>query len=289
MASTSKLHDDFGVEVHDIDLREVTQDSLYPDIRALFEMHSLLLFRGQDLDEAAHRKLAMLFGPLEDLRNTPPGVPVERAIISNESESGTLADTREMRLLDIQANFLWHTDSTFLPTPSISNILVGYVIPSSGGGATEFVSTRIGWDRMPETLKARARDAIVVHRFSQSRKLVNARLAEQAIYTKFPDTPWRSIWRNPVNGREALYMAAHACGIEGMSEEKGTALINALIEAVTQPTAIYAHQWRVGDVLIWDQRATMHRGTPWSFEEERTLASFVSSALESDGIASVRP
>jgi alpha-ketoglutarate-dependent 2,4-dichlorophenoxyacetate dioxygenase len=289
MVSTSKLHDDFGVEVHGINLRDVTRDKLYPEIRTLFETHSLLLFRGQDLDEAAHRKLAELFGPLEDLRDTPEGKPVERAIVSNESDSGTLAKTREMRLLDIQANFLWHTDSTFLPTPSISNILVGYVIPPSGGGTTELVSTRVGWERLPERLKARARDAIVVHRFSQSRKLVNVRLAEQAIYTKFPDTSWRAVWRNPVNGREALYLAAHACGIEGMSEETGMALIDELINAVTQPKAIYAHQWRAGDVLIWDQRATMHRGMPWNYEEERTLASFVSSALESDGIACVRP
>lgn len=289
MLSTSNLHNDFGVEVHGMDLRKVAQDHLYSEIRALFEAHSVLLFRGQDLNEAAHRKLATLFGPLEDLRDTPDERPVERPMVSNASEAGTLVKSREMRLLDIQANFLWHADSTFLSTPSISNILVGYVIPPSGGGATELVSTRVGWVRMPKTLKARARDAIVVHRFSQSRKLVNARLAEQEVYTKFPDTSWRAVWRNPVNGREGLYMAAHACGVEGMSEDEGMALINCLIDAVTQPEAIYTHQWRAGDVLIWDQRATMHRGTPWNYEEERTLASFVSSALESDGIASVRP
>ena len=288
MLSASKLHEDFGVEVRGIDLREVTQDHLYPEIRALFEAHSVLLFRGQELDEAAHRRLARLFGSLEDLRDTPDGQPVERATVSNRSASGALVQTPELRLLDVQANFFWHTDSTFLPSPSISNVLVGLVIPPSGGGATEFVSTRLGWERMPEALKALAREAVVVHRFSQSRRLVNARLAEQAVYAKFPDTSWRAVWRNPVNGREALYMAAHACGIHGMPEEEGMALINDLIDAVTAREAVYAHEWRAGDVLIWDQRATMHRGTAWNYEEERSLASFVSSALESDGIASVR-
>ncbi len=289
MLNTSKLHEDFGVEVHGVDLRAVTQDHLYPEIRALFEAHSVLLFRRQELDEAAHRKLATLFGPLEDLRDTPDDRPVERAMVSNLSESGALVQTPELRLLDIQANFLWHTDSTFLANPSISNVLVGLVLPPSGGGATEFVSTRLGWERMPEGLRARARDAVVVHRFSQSRRLVNARLAEQAVYAKFPDTSWRAVWRNPVNGREALYMAAHACGVHGEPADKGMALINQLIDAVTPGEAIYAHEWRAGDVLIWDQRATMHRGTAWNYEEERSLASFVSSALESDGIASVRP
>jgi len=282
------LHDQFGVEVKGIDLRTVTETRGYPQIRAAFEAHSLLLFRDQDLDEAAHRRLAELFGPIEDLRDTAPGEPAVRAMVSNAASEGSLVADDELRLLDLRANFLWHTDSTFLATPSLTNILVGYVIPSSGG-ATEWVSTRVGWQRLPSRLRQSARDKIVVHRFAQSRKLIDERLARQAAYTKFPDARWRTTWRNPVNGHEALYIATHACGIEGLSENDGMALINELIDAVTPPQAIYRHHWRVGDVLIWDQRATLHRGTPWNFEEERSLASFVTSALERDGIDSVRP
>ena len=121
------------------------------------------------------------------------------------------------------------------------------------------------------------------------RRSNEARLAEQEIYTKFPATPWRTTWRNPLNGTEALFLGAHAANVKGMSKVDGTQLIEALMAAVTGPEAIYSHRWRVGDVLIWDQRAIMHRGTAWNFEEERTLASFVSSARESDGIASARP
>ena len=285
---TTPLHDDFGVEVHEVNLRTVTSGNLYPEIRDLFEQYSLLLFRDQDLDEAQHRALAELFGPLEDLRDTEEGVPQPRAMVSNVGFEGKPVRENDLQLLDLKSNFIWHTDSTFLPTPAISNILVGYRIPTSGGD-TEFVSTRVGWARMPAELKERARGRILLHRFAHSRKQVDDELAEQNIYTKFPDTPWRTTWRNPVNGTESLYIAAHAYGVRGLPVDEGVKLIDDLMAAVTGPEAIYTHEWSVGDVLIWDQRATMHRGTAWPYHEERTLGSFVSSALESDGIASARP
>jgi len=284
----SFLHPDFGVEVRHVDLRGVTADHLYPEIRELFEQHLLLLFRDQDLDEPAHRALAELFGPLENLRDTEAGAPPPRPMVSNAATRGGLTDDAELRLLDLRSNFIWHTDSTFLPTPAISNILVGCTIPVSGGN-TEFVSTRVGWSRLPDHLKERARDRVVIHSFAHSRSLVDARLAEQEIYTKFPATPWRTTWRNPRNGTEALFLGAHAAAVQGMSKEQGTQLIEELMAAATGPEAIYSHRWRAGDVLVWDQRAILHRGTAWNFDEERTLASFVSSARESDGIASARP
>lgn len=288
MVHVQPLHRDFGVEVGGVDLTTVSPET-FPELRALFEEHSLLVFRGQDLSEDDHRRVATLFGPLEDLRDAAMGTPVERPMVSNRSAAGTLVADDEMRLLDIKANFMWHTDSTFLPTPAISNVLVGYVVPTSEGGATELVSTRAGWARMPASLKDRVRDAVFVHRFSHSRSLVDPRLGVLPQYTKYPDTPWRAVWRNPVNGRESLMFGAHICGVVSMNEAEAAALVAEVTEALTPPDAIYAHRWRPGDVLIWDERATLHRGTPWNFDEERTLASFVSSAVESDGIASVRP
>ena len=285
---TTPLHDDFGVAVHAVNLRTVTAEKLYPEIRDLFEQYSLLLFRGQDLDESQHRALAALFGPLENLRDTEKGLPQPRAMVSNVVRSGELAEESDLQLRDLKSNFIWHTDSTFLPTPAISNILIGYNIPTSGGD-TEFVSTRVGWQRMPSELKERARGQILLHRFAHSRKQVDDELAEQELYTKFPDTPWRTTWRNPVNGTESLYIAAHAYGVRDLPADEGVVLIDELMAAVTGPEAIYTHKWQVGDVLIWDQRATLHRGTAWPYHQERTLGSFVSSALESDGIASARP
>ena len=209
-------------------------------------------------------------------------------MVSNLAPDGKVAGKDDLQLLNLQSNFTWHTDSTFLATPSISNILVAYRVPSSGG-ETEFVSTRIGWQRMPRRLKVLARDKIFLHRYAHSRRQVSEALAAQTMFTKWPDAAWRSTWRNPVNGAESLYTAAHAYGVRGMSEAAGRQLLDDLTDAVTGSDAIYSHSWRVGDVLIWDERATLHRGRPWPYEEERTLASIVSTALEEDGLDSVRP
>jgi alpha-ketoglutarate-dependent 2,4-dichlorophenoxyacetate dioxygenase len=285
---TTRLHDDFGVEVHDVDLRIVTAEVIYPELRALFEEHSLLLFRDQSIDEDKHLALARLYGPLENLTDGGPDETPPRPMVSNVAPDGTLAGEKDLQLLNLKSNFIWHTDSTFLATPSISNILIAYRVPSVGG-ETEFVSTRVGWQRTPKALRDRARSRVFLHRYAHSRYQLDETLAEQEMFTKWPDTPWRSTWRNPVNGKEALYIAAHAYGVRGMSDEDGQRLLNDLTEAVTRPESIFSHAWRAGDVLIWDQRATLHRGCPWPYEEERTLASIVSSAIESDGLASVRP
>ena len=285
---TTALHDDFGVEVHDIDLRDVGFDAFYPELRALFEAHSLLYFRDQSIDEDAHRTLARLFGPLENLTGTGPDATPPRPMVSNVVPDGRLAEEGDLQLLNLQSNFIWHTDSTFLAAPSISNILVAYRVPSTGG-ETELVSTRIGWQRMPETLRKQARGQVFLHRYAHSRGQVDETLAKQEMFTRWPDARWRSTWQNPVNGAEALYIAAHAYGVLGMSRGGGQRLLADLTAAVTEPEAIYSHAWRPNDVLIWDQRATLHRGRPWPYNEERTLASIVSSAMESDGLASVRP
>lgn len=280
-----RLHDDFGVEVVGVDLAAPDRDG-YPALRALFEAHSLLLFRGQDLDAAAHRRVAAFFGPIEGLRD---GAEDVRPAVSNRMGPGALIADPEMLLLDLKANFLWHTDSTFLPTPSISNVLVACVLPLGGGGATEFVSTRVGHRRLPDAIRRRLDDAVLVHRFSHSRTKIDPRLGARPEYARFPDTRWRAVWRNPVNGADAVLAGAHACAVEGMEADRSEEFLESLHHALTPPDAVYSHTWETGDVLIWDQRAMLHRGTPWNYDEERTLASYVSSAREEDGIAGVRP
>lgn len=96
------------------------------------------------------------------------------------------------------------------------------------------------------------------------------------------------MWQNPTNGHEALYIASHAFKVDGYDEAESQALLDELIAFCTQPEFVYSHQWNVGDVLIWDQRAVMHRGTPWPYEQPRTLSSICSTATESDGIDLIR-
>lgn len=286
---TKPLNPHFGVEVTGIALSDVTAENLFPQIRALFEEHSALLFRAQDVSDEKHLELAQLFGPIEDRQadERKPGEKFEIPKVSNVQEDGTTSGEMDLKTLNLKSNFLWHSDSTFLPIPSLVNILIGRVVTTEGG-ATELASTRAAWAMMPEDLKEKVRGRGIWHRYSHSRRKISPELAKLPMFNKWPDQHWNAIWENPVNGREALYLASHAFKIDGYDEAESEALLADLTAFCTQPAFVYSHRWSVGDVLLWDQRAVMHRGTPWPYEQPRTLSSICSSVTEADGIDRIR-
>ena len=285
---TTPLHPRFGQIVHDIDLREVSATRHYPEIRAAFEHHSALLFPAQQIDDAAHTRLAELFGPLENRDAMAAGrdVAFEVSPVSNETVTG-VTDAADLHTLNLQGNMLWHTDSTFLPVPALLNILTARVVPSSGG-ETEIASTRAAWSDMPPELKAALQEAVLWHRLAHSRGKISEALAALPAMRMWPDRPWRAVWPNPVTGQEALYIASHAFAIEGLGLEEGQRLIEQATDFCTQEEYVYTHRWKVGDVLIWDERCLLHRGRPWDYTQPRTLHSICCSATEADGLASVR-
>ncbi|MCR9274769.1 MULTISPECIES: TauD/TfdA dioxygenase family protein [Mameliella] len=286
---TKPLTPHFGADVQGIDLNTVTANHLFPQIRALFEEHSALLFRAQDMTDETHLRIAGLFGPIEDREadERKPGEGFKIPKVSNVQEDGTTSGEMDLKTLNLKTNFLWHSDSTFLPTPALINIITARVVPSSGG-ATELASTRAAWAMMPEEMKARIRGRGIWHRYSHSRRKISPELAELPMFNKWPDTHWNAVWENPINGREALYIASHAFKVDGYDEAESEALLAELTEFCTQPAFVYAHNWQVGDVLIWDQRAVMHRGTPWPYEEPRTLSSICATVTEEDGLDRIR-
>ena len=286
---TRPLTDTFGVEVTGIDLRDVSAENLFPEMRALFEEHSALLFRGQDLDADNHVALASLFGPVEDREadERKPGETFKVPEVSNVLEDGSTSGEMDLKTLNLKANFLWHSDSTFLPIPALSNILVARIVTTEGG-ATELASTRAAWADMPEGLRSRIEGRGIWHRYSHSRKKISEELSRLPLYTKWPDQHWRAVWPNPVNGREALYIASHAYLVDGLDEAESEALLEELTAFCTRPEYVYSHIWEVGDVLLWDQRAVLHRGTPWPYEQPRKLSSVCSTVRESDGLAAIR-
>ena len=285
---TTPLHPMFGVKVEDCDLRRAGEPELNAAIRQAFEEHSLLLFPGQHLNDDEHLTFAKLFGPIEDRSNIRMDGAAKISGVSNETDEGGVMDESHMRLLDLQANMLWHTDSTFLPVPALANILQARVVPTEGG-ATEFASTRAGFKALAPELKERLRALTFHHRYSHSRARIDPELAKLKRFTMWPDTEWQAVWTNPVTGEEALYIASHVFAVSGMAAEEGAALVDDLIAAMTRPDAIYAHHWRPGDVLVWDERAVLHRGTPWPYEQPRTLVSVCVSAGEKDGLETMRP
>ncbi len=286
---TTPLTPAFGVVVEGVALAEVAQGTGFEDLRDLFEEHSALLFPGQDISDADHLALANRFGPIEDrlADERKPEDAYEVPKVSNVLEDGALTEADSLKMLNLQANFLWHADSTFLPVPALTNILIGRVVTKSGG-ATELASTRAAWAAMPEPMKARIRGRGIHHKYSHSRAQISPELAKLPMFHKWPDQHWNAVWQNPVNGHEALYIASHAFLIDGYSAEESAALLDELMRFCTQPAFTYSHKWRTGDVLIWDQRAVLHRGTPWPADEPRTLSSLCVSVTEKDGLSAMR-
>ena len=286
--TTSPLHPKFGKTVENVDLRDVMANHLYPEIRQLFEEHSALLFPAQSITDEDHTRLAKMFGPLENRAAMAQGRAVEFKVspVSNEVDGG-VTDAEALHTLNLQANMLWHTDSTFLPIPALVNLLTAKVVPKDGG-QTELASTRVAWAEMPKELRDPLENAVIWHRLSHSRAQISEELGAMPEMRQWPDRPWRAIWPNPVTGEDALYIASHAFAIEGMGLEEGQRLISEAIAFCTQPQYVYSHNWSEGDVLIWDERAMLHRGQPWPYEQARTLMSICCSVTDSDGLQSVK-
>jgi alpha-ketoglutarate-dependent 2,4-dichlorophenoxyacetate dioxygenase len=162
------------------------------------------------------------------------------------------------------------------------------VIPDCGG-ETEYASTRLAWERLDPALRARLANSFAWHDYAHSRGKIAPNLASPAERAALPPQCWRLAWTNPRNGRTALYIASHAYAIEGMETAAAQKLLGELIDAATAPGHTYLHIWRRGDVVMWDNRATMHRGRPWPANEARHMVRTTISATDADGLASVRP
>ena len=283
------LNRHFGVNVTGIDLGNVTAENLFPEIRALFEEHSAILFRRQQLTPEKHMELARLFGPIEDryADERKPGEAMKISEVSNVRDDGTTSDEMDLHTLHLKSNFLWHSDSTFLPVPALVNILTAQIVPDQGG-ATELASTRAAWADMPKALKEKINGRGIWHRYSHSRRQISEELSKLPMFNKWPDQHWASVWQNPINGRKAPYLASHAFSIDGYDDAQSQQILADLIAFCTQPQFVYAHDWAVGDVLLWDQRAVMHRGTPWPFDQPRKLTSLCSSVRDTDGLPDMR-
>lgn len=286
--STTPITPQFGVEVIGMPLADVVPSGRFSELRALFEEHSVLLFRKQNFSDAAHLELARAFGPIEDRQadTRTPGETFTIPKVSNVRENGTVSGKMDLHTLNLQSNFLWHADSTFIPTPALTNIITARVVTAEGG-ATELASTRAAWAAMPEALRKRIRGRGIWHHYATSRAKISPELAKLPMFHKWPATHWNATWKNPINGREALYIASHAYKVDGYDEADSQQLLDELMAFCTRPEFTYAHNWEVGDVLIWDQRATLHRGRPWPFEQPRTLSSMCTTVTDTDGIGAM--
>lgn len=283
------LHTDFGVEIRDIALDDVAaSDKAYRIVRAALEEHSVLLFRDQQITDDVQAAFSRAFGPLERVKVGSEGEGTFYSRLHNIAADGSLVPETHRQALTARANQLWHTDSSFKKTPALASVLSARAVPLHGG-ETEVASTRSAWLRLAPAMHSRLRDAIVTHAYAYSRDQIASELMTISERAALPPVRWRMTWRNPVNGRIALYIASHAYAVEGLSNAEARTLLDDLIAEATRPQFTYRHNWRPGDVLMWDNRATMHRGRPWPHNEPRSMVRTTISAVEADGLAEVTP
>src|SRR6476660_6069685 len=279
----------FAAELRGVTLAEITaDDAAYKEARAALEEHSVIVFRGQDVTDEVQLAFSRRFGPLEVTKVGSLGAGTNLVILSTIDENGKVVPADHRLALRNKANQLWHTDSTFKRVPALASVLSARVIPARGG-ETEYVSTRLAWERLEDASRKRLGNSFAWHDYAHSRGQIAPDLASPEERAALPPQCWRMVWKNPVNGRSALYLASHAYAIEGMESTVGKKLLDELMGAATVPGASYVHSWRSGDVVMWDNRATMHRGRPWPAHEARLMVRTTVSATAVDGLETMRP
>jgi alpha-ketoglutarate-dependent 2,4-dichlorophenoxyacetate dioxygenase len=279
----------FAAELRGVTLKDIAvNDAAYRQTRAALEEHSVLIFRGQEVTDETQLAFSRRFGPLEVTPPTTPGAGTNLVIITTIDKDGKVVPADHRIALRNKANQLWHTDSTFKSVPALASVLSARIIPAHGG-ETEYVSTRLAWDRLDSGLRKRIENSFAWHDYAHSRGKISPNLVGAEERAALPPQCWRMVWKNPANARRALYIASHAYAIEGMEEGAAQKLLAELIDAAAAPGQSYVHTWREGDVVIWDNRATLHRGRPWPAHEARLMVRTTISATEADGLQSVRP
>jgi len=268
-----KLHPLFAAEIAGIDMRSDTDaESVAALIAALDEYAVCVVPHETPLSNEEHIAFSGLLGPME--RNKVPkiagtGLRVPFSEIVDQSNldgDGTIYADDDRRLMYKRANRLWHTDMSFYEIRATWSLLSAHMVPPQGG-ETDFSDMRAVYDDLPGAMKARLDGLVAEHCYWHSRVLGGGPQPSEAERATRPPARHKLVHRHPGSGRDVLYIASHVSGIVGWPEDEAKELLAELMAIATQPAYVYSHVWSVGEVLIWDNLATMHRATP--FDDQR--------------------
>ena len=267
MVETTPLTPIFGACATGLDIARGVDAATMDELRDALDRFSVLVFRDQRIDDAAQIAFSEGFGPLERTRPGAPGAGSPVIILSNIGPDGAIAPPTDKQALNNKANRFWHHDSSFKPVPARASLLSAREIPSAGGD-TEFASMRAAFAALDPAEQRALRGRVAIHDFGWSRTRVDAALVTEAERSQHPPVRQALVLEENPHG-PALYLGAHARSIEGMDEAESRALIDRLMALATQPAFTYAHKWRPHDLVVWDNRAVLHRATPFVTTAER--------------------
>lgn len=276
--SVRQLHPLFVGEVGGVDVGRPLDAAMVRALNEAIDRYAVLVFHGQDLDDERQMGFARQFGELELPRSGRVDVKrrlrPEMADISNLDEQDRLRGRDDPRRFDQLGNRLWHTDGSFRRVPAALSMLYAHRVPGPsplGSGETEFADLRAAYDGLPEATKAEIDGLVVLHDIAWSRGQLGFNDLLFGERQVLPPVPQRLVRTHPGSARRTLYLAAHASEIVGWPLPDGRLLLRELIEHATRRDFVYRHEWREGDLVIWDNRCTMHRGRHFDETQVRDL------------------
>jgi alpha-ketoglutarate-dependent 2,4-dichlorophenoxyacetate dioxygenase len=269
------IHPVFGAEATGIDL---TQPLAPADVRAINKAmndHAVLVFRGQPLTAQQQIDFAKSFGPLDiglkRVFKRPERLEDERLIdISNVDAQGNVATRDSQKNLSNFANQLWHSDSSFM-NPRAAYSMLHCVIKPSWGGNTEFADLRHAYDTLDARTKAEIQELKAEHFALHTRILLGDDAYTDDQKKEIPPAVWPLADTHPGSGRKVLFVGVHARQILGWPTAESRMYLQDLLEHATRRENVYVHEWQVGDLVIWDNRSTLHRGRRYDIAERREL------------------
>jgi alpha-ketoglutarate-dependent 2,4-dichlorophenoxyacetate dioxygenase len=261
---------DFVAEVGDVALNQVSPEDLAA-IREAFTKYAVLVFPDQEFDDDGQLDFARNFGPLETtvfMARKGHNLRLHKnlADVGNLDAENRILETNNRQRLYNLGNRLWHTDSSFKRLPAYCSMLHARSIPPIGGH-TEFADMRAAYDALPDATKRRLEGLVAEHSIMTSRGKLGFKDFDEGEREAFAPVPQVLVRRLQDSGRMSLYIASHAGSIRGMADEEARQLLDELTAHATQRQFVHAHRWRVKDLVMWDNRCTMHRGM--EFDDQR--------------------
>ena len=282
-------HPLIGAEVRGIDLAQPLDRDVFERVHALWMEHLLLVFPEQSISDEQHIAFGRHFGELEIHPSVAHRSSRNREIyrVSNVDEAGNIIPPKETAWQYINLSWLWHTDSSFREVPSKGSILHG-VETTNAGGNTLFANMYAAYDALTDAMKARIENLRVIHDHDHVIGMSKELSAKQdkGRYDALPPVIHPMVQVPPVTRRRSLFLSPHTMvNVEGMDPEAGRALLDELIAHATQPQFVYRHVWARDDVIMWDNRCTMHAVEPFDNASVRRIMHRVTLVGENRPIA----
>ena len=262
------LHPLFAVRCDGLDLRHPLTRVQAEAVEAAMDRYAVMVFPAQQIDDDLQLAFGRNFGEVEAVpslvdqsRRRLPDNQVND--ISNLGADGQLLAANDRRRMYNLGNLLWHSDSSFKPTPAKYSMLHARVLPPDAP-PTEFADMRAAWDALPPAMQAEIRDLVADHSLIYSRSQLGFEDFTEEEKQKCAPVPQRLVRRHIGSGRLSLYLSAHLGAIHGMPRPEAMALVRELTEFATQRQFVFAHEWQPGDMVMWDNRCTMHRARPFA-------------------------